>query len=512
MSSRIQELAKIEISEAERHRAQEVLSSQKVAVFIVAYNAEKKLEAVFDRIPAEIRDRFAEIFVIDDSSQDRTYEVAQKVKLKYPATNIQAYRTPFNRGYGGNQKLGYLYSLEKAYDIVILLHGDGQYAPEYLPRVIAGFADGADAVFASRMMNKTSALKGGMPLYKWVGNQVLTFIENKFLNTNLSEFHTGFRAYRTSALRKIPFIYNSGDFHFDTEIIIQAVATGWNIREVSIPTYYGDEVCHVNGVKYAWDCIKAVIKSRLVQMGLYYHRGFDFALFENDNYQFKKSPHSLHQYVLTHAQIGSDMDGVELGANRGIMSSRFAEKARSHCAVDIMQPDLAGTATAMSMDLNSPFSEALGRERFDYCVALDVVEHMNRPEAFLEETFKILKPHSKLYISTANIAYLPIRISLLLGQFNYGKRGILDRTHTRLFTIRTLTKMLEQYGFRVEKKVGFTPPISDLVGKGFILRAIEAVHLFLSRRWPTMFSFNFLIVATRTDDLQDVFEKTIRPS
>ncbi|OFZ52118.1 MAG: hypothetical protein A2428_02540, partial [Bdellovibrionales bacterium RIFOXYC1_FULL_54_43] len=252
MSSRIQELAKIEISEAERHRAQEVLTSQKVAVFIVAYNAEKKLEAVFDRIPAEIRDRFAEIFVIDDSSQDRTHEVAQKVKLKYPSTNIQAYRTPFNRGYGGNQKLGYLYSLEKAYDIVILLHGDGQYAPEYLPRVIAGFADGADAVFASRMMNKTSALKGGMPLYKWVGNQVLTFIENKFLNTSLSEFHTGFRAYRTSALRKIPFIYNSGDFHFDTEIIIQAVATGWIIREVSIPTYYGDEVCHVNGVKYAW--------------------------------------------------------------------------------------------------------------------------------------------------------------------------------------------------------------------------------------------------------------------
>src|SRR5690606_9300123 len=147
-----------------------------------------------------------------------------------------------------NQIRGYQYAIEKGYDIVALLHGDAQYAPEALPDLLKPLEAGeADAVFGSRMMEKGQALKGGMPLYKYVGNKILTTFENAMLGMSLSEFHSGYRLYSCKALKKVPFHRNTHDFHFDTQIIIQFHAAGLRIVEVPIPTYYGDEICGVNG-------------------------------------------------------------------------------------------------------------------------------------------------------------------------------------------------------------------------------------------------------------------------
>lgn len=506
----IKSMSEKEITAEEIRYAFELLNKHRIAMFIVAYNAEKYLKSVIERIPGDMLSRFAEIFIIDDSSTDRTYDLARGIKENFSGLNFNVYRTPFNRGYGGNQKLGYLYCIEKGYDIVILLHGDGQYAPEYLPRVIAAFRENPDAVFASRMLDKKTALQGGMPVYKWVGNQVLTWFENRILGSSLSEFHTGFRAYKMSSLRDIPFTYNSDDFHFDTEIIVQAIATKWTIEEVSIPAYYGDETCHVNGLKYAYDCAKSVIKYRLVNLGLYYERNYDFHLFEGENYQFKKSPASLHQYVIHDTGFHPGMVSVELGANRGILSSHIAQKTGDHLAIDIFPPDLAGSSRTMTLDLNSAFSGRLGKEQYDRCIALDVIEHMNDPDDFLREVFRMMKTGGKLYVSTANICYLPVRLSLLLGQFNYGKRGILDRTHKRLFSVRGLRKLLVQNGFKIEAVRGFGPPLTDLVSKRWLVRRIERGHAFLSRLYPKMFAYNFLCVVRRLDALSDIFERTVR--
>lgn len=505
----VKSLAEKETTAREYQYAMELLSKYKIAIFIVAYNAEKHLESVMERIPGNIIDGFVEIFVIDDSSTDKTFELAKKIKEKHSDLRFNAYRTPFNRGYGGNQKLGYLYCINKGYDIVILLHGDGQYAPEYLPKVIAAFQEDTDAVIASRMMNKKTALQGGMPVYKWTGNQALTWFENRVLGSSLSEFHTGFRAYKVSSLRKIPFSYNSDDFHFDTEIIVQAIATKWKIKEVSIPAFYGDEKCHVNGLKYAYDCVKSVVKYNLVKLGLYYERNYDFMLFEGDNYQFKKGPFSLHQYVINNIDLSPETVSVELGANRGILSDHIAQKSKKHIAVDIFQPDLAGRSQTMALDLNSTFSERLGKEQYDCCVSLDVIEHMNDPDNFLREVFKILKTRGKLYVSTANVCYLPVRLSLLIGQFNYGKRGILDRTHKRLFSMRGLKKLLVQNGFEIEVVRGFAPPLTDLVSNRWIMRLAEKIHAFLSRLYSKVFAYNFLVVAQRLDDLTDIFDRTV---
>jgi glycosyltransferase involved in cell wall biosynthesis/SAM-dependent methyltransferase len=463
---------------------------------------------LIERIPKDLISNFAEIFIIDDSSSDSTFEVADRIIKKYSRLNITAYRTPFNRGYGGNQKLGYLYCIEKGHDIVVLLHGDGQYAPEYLPRVLAAFSEKPDAVFASRMLHKNQALEGGMPLYKWMGNQVLTNFENRLLKANLSEFHTGFRAYSVDALKKIPFAFNSDDFHFDTEIIIQALATRWSIKEVSIPAYYGDEICHVNGFKYAFNCIRSVLSYHLVNLGIFYRRNFDFGLFETDNYIFKKSPYSLHQHVIQTAGFHPGMTSIELGANRGILSQQVAENVSQHLAIDQIEPDLAGKSEKLALDLNGSFGSQVPRRQYDLCISLDVIEHLNEPEHFLLEVFDLLKTNSKLFISTANICYLPMRFSMLFGQFNYGKRGILDRTHKRLFSVSSFQKLITQYGFKIESVKGFPPPFTDLISDSFLMRKFEGFHAFLSHHFPNLFAYNFLIVATRMDGIEDIFKQT----
>jgi glycosyltransferase involved in cell wall biosynthesis len=500
--------AENDISTEEWSRSIGILNSEKVVIFIVAYNAERHLESLVERIPKQLLPLITEIIIIDDSSTDLTYKVATHIKEIHHYKHFNVYRTPFNRGYGGNQKLGYLYCIENGYNIVVLLHGDGQYAPEYLPKILAAFNEDTDAVFASRMINKTEALKGGMPLYKWFGNQILTHIENKLLGSHLSEFHTGYRAYRVAALKKLPFIHNSDDFHFDTEIIIQLLATKCNIVEVPIPTFYGDEKCHVNSLKYAKDCINSIIRYHLVNIGLFYSRNFDFDLFETENYRFKKSPYSLHQYVLKN-DLGRNSISIELGANRGILSSEIATKVKEHWAIDIFTPDLAGDSKTLILDLNTHFSEILPQGYFDHCFTLDVIEHLNDPENFLVETFNILKTNAKIYISTANIAYLPIRILLAFGQFNYGKRGILDKTHKRLFSANTLKRLLKSHGFRIENVVGFGPPLTDLISKSNLMQIIEKIHSFLSRLYPPLFAYNFLIIATRVDSVSDIFKKTV---
>src|SRR4051812_21727726 len=242
------------------------LAEKRILIFVVAYNAERTINSVLDRIPESLRSRNVEVLIIDDSSKDRTFQTGLKREDRAGDFRITILRTPENQGYGGNQKLGYRYAIDHGFDIVALLHGDGQYAPEKLPDLLGPLVrDEADAVFGSRMIDKRAARAGGMPFYKWIGNQILTTFQNWMLKTEFSEFHSGYRLYATHALAQLPFERNTGAFHFDTEIIIQFVLKKFRILELPIPTFYGDEICHVNGMKYALDVCKAMVRARLHQ-------------------------------------------------------------------------------------------------------------------------------------------------------------------------------------------------------------------------------------------------------
>ncbi len=232
------------------------MTKPKIGIFIIAYNAVNHLVKTLNRVPKEVYDTVDEIFVIDDASRDNGYYSALGYKYHHNIDKLTVHRNEKNQGYGGNQKVGYRYAIERGLDIVALVHGDGQYAPEALPILLEPLIKGeADMVFGSRMSTRGAALKGGMPLYKFFGNKVLTYLQNKMTGLSLSEYHSGYRLYSTAALRKVPFESFTNSWHFDTQIILALAERGLRIVERPIPTYYGDEICHVNGIPYAAHCL-----------------------------------------------------------------------------------------------------------------------------------------------------------------------------------------------------------------------------------------------------------------
>jgi glycosyltransferase involved in cell wall biosynthesis len=231
-------------------------NGKKIGIFIINYNAVNFLVKTISRIPKEVYDQVEEIFVIDDCSKDNSYYAALGYKHEHNITKLTVHRNKINQGYGGNQKVGYRYALERGFDVVALVHGDGQYAPEALPQLLAPLVNNeADMVFGSRMSRTGDALKGGMPLYKYYGNRVLTYMQNKLTGLNLSEYHSGYRLYSLDALKTVPFDNFTNTWHFDTQIILALAERNNRIKELPIPTYYGDEICHVNGIPYAMHCL-----------------------------------------------------------------------------------------------------------------------------------------------------------------------------------------------------------------------------------------------------------------
>lgn len=229
----------------------------RIGILVVAYNAASTLRQTLHRIPESLRCKIDEIFVFDDASRDDTTEIGLAVKAEFQGCHLNVYKNPQNLMYGGNQRKGYQYAIEKGLDIVVLLHGDGQYAPEVMQELLTPLETGkADMVMGSRMMIPGAALRGNMPQYKYYGNKILTWMENRLIGTNLSEFHSGYRAYSVAALRNIPLDRLTWNWHFDTQIILEFAKRGYRIREVPIPTYYGDEICHVNGIPYAINCVR----------------------------------------------------------------------------------------------------------------------------------------------------------------------------------------------------------------------------------------------------------------
>ncbi len=252
--------------------------SGRILIFIVTYNARDHIIDVLNRIPRKLSTSYAfDILIIDDCSTDDTIDVISDfVKVGSLSFNIIVQKNRKNLGYGGNQKIGYQYALDHAYTSVVLLHGDGQYAPEYLPAMLHPILDDtADVVLGSRMLRKIDALRGKMPLYKWLGNIVLTSVQNILLGTRLSEFHTGYRAFATEVLRNIPLHQNSDYYDFDTEILIQIIDRYYRIKEIAIPTFYGSEISYVNGLKYAVLILYATLKSRFVKKGWAKDRRFE---------------------------------------------------------------------------------------------------------------------------------------------------------------------------------------------------------------------------------------------
>lgn len=239
-----------------------MLNGKKIVVVLPAYKAAPTLERTYREIPFDIVD---EVVLVDDKSPDNTVEEARRLGIRHIVQH------QVNRGYGGNQKSCYAKALELGADVVVMLHPDYQYTPQLLLAMSSIIANGVfPVVFASRILGK-GALKGGMPMYKFIFNRCLTLFENIVINQKLSEYHTGYRAFSADVIRSIDFTHNSDDFVFDNEMISQIFMNGYEIGEVTCPTKYFEEASSINfsrSMKYGLGVLRVSMIHRLHKWGI----------------------------------------------------------------------------------------------------------------------------------------------------------------------------------------------------------------------------------------------------
>jgi glycosyltransferase involved in cell wall biosynthesis len=461
-------------------------AQKRIAILIVAYNAAGTLRNVLDRIPESVWDRVEEVMVFDDSSQDDTYLVGMGYKAHHGKAKLSVFRNEKNLGYGGNQIRGYQHAIEKGYDIVALIHGDGQYAPEALPELLKPLEAGeADAVFGSRMLTRGGALAGGMPLYKFVGNKILTSFENAMLGMSLSEFHSGYRLYSCAALKKIPFFKNTHDFHFDTQIIIQFHAAGLRIVEVPIPTYYGDEICYVNGMKYAKDVVRSVFDYEMHELGLRTRPEYEV----EPQYTLKKSGLSSHAQLVK--LVGPPPRRVlDVGCGQGELAHTLRMRGHHVVGVDIRPPRFE-----LDEFLQADLFQGLNidpERRFDVVILADVLEHMPDPLQLLEQAASHLAPGGSLLVSLPNTVHWSVRMQMARGKFDYTNKGILDRGHLRLFTYSSALRLFDDAGLRLVSNQTTPVPWENVVPPAigdFVRDKLEKSDHFLGQLAPNLFAY-----------------------
>lgn len=235
-----------------------MIAGKRLIVVMPAYNAAATLEGVVARLPSQVD----HVVLGDDASQDATVEVARGLGL-------EVHLHPRNRGYGGNQKTCYAAALAAGADVVVMLHPDGQHEPSLVPELAELVLEKYDLALASRMQGR-EALAGGMPLHKYYANRSLTAFQNRLLNQRLSEYHSGFRAYRRATLEQLPYLQNAEGFIFDNQLLLQALWKGLRIGEIPSPTFYGPQSSSIRfgpSLAYASGVLMGTLRFRLAQAG-----------------------------------------------------------------------------------------------------------------------------------------------------------------------------------------------------------------------------------------------------
>jgi glycosyltransferase involved in cell wall biosynthesis len=487
-------------------------NKKKVLILVVFYKPRKLIDSVVGRIDKKVLESnnfTTEYLVIDDQSPELSSCLTEDSTHRGPEIKINVLYNPKNQGYGGNQKIGYCYAIKKGFDVVVLLHGDGQYAPEYLGQMIQPILDGeADAVFGSRMIHRLDALKGRMPLYKWIGNQVLTFLQNRTMKSRLSECHSGYRAYSVPALASIPFEHNSNYFDFDTDIIFQLLNTNKRIKEIAVPTFHGNEISCVNCIKYAIRVIHTCILYTIMRLGIYDHPKFDYESTSSNPYESKLGYASSHQFALDRVPPGAKV--LDIGCGSGLMAEHLGSKNVKTISIDkqVSEKTRQTSLRWLEVDLEQyDFEDDFGK--VDYILLLDIIEHLKSHEHLLRLLrARFSRSFPEVVITTGNIGFIFTRLGLLFGIFNYGRRGILDKDHCRLFTFSTLRRTLELCGYELILKKGIPAPFPLAIGDGWLARFLLFINRLLIFLSKGLFSYQIAMIAKPLPTLEHLLEDT----
>jgi glycosyltransferase involved in cell wall biosynthesis len=485
----------------------------RLLVFVVTYEAESTVADVLSRIPPDLKGSFdVSVLVIDDNSNDRSFEIGLRSGLtsRFPTAVLY---DPSRQGYGGNQKLGYTYAIRHSFDFLVLLRGDGQHAPESIPDLLQPLLDGeADTVLGSRVLSRGAPRHEGKPFRATVGSKILTWAQNRLLRVGLSEFHSGFRAYRVATLSQLPFQYCSDGFRFDIEIIVQLSFAGARITEIPIPPLGGRQSFRVNKFRYAKDLVSTALHSRLHRVNLLYARRFDLEGLANHHYELKLGFRSSHTLAIDAVPAGSRV--LDIGSGPGHVAGELVKK---DCTVDgADQWPASEDAPFQSFHIwREPGTLDIDVQAYDWVLLLDVVEHLRHPEqllASLREAAQGRERTPRFIVTTGNVAFCIVRIQALLGSFNYGKRGILDMTHTRLYTFKTLRALFEESGFRIERMEGIPAPVPLALGNRWLAHFLVDLNSILLRILPGFFAYQIFMIVSPMPTVDALLDSSLRAS
>lgn len=408
-----------------------------------------------------------------------TVEARSRAGAADRAVNAELLLSPFRQGPGGYRKLGLRYALEAGFDHVVQLDGDIENAAELLPRFRDTLVStGADVII------------GAPPSRRSISGVLRSALTGRRLRGGV----TGPRAYSAGFLRSIPFEINTNDELFDTEVLLQALAVGATIEELEVPPVAGG---HGRvGAGLALRALRATAAYRMHRVGMLC--SLKYRRLDSGRYRDKTwTPYSSHARALEVVRRARPRTVLDLGCGPGHVARTCERMGAAVTGVDREPPAGESLSDFHLCDFETA-QLPVDALAYDMVLMLDVIEHLANPEGFLvglrNASARAASGEApKVVLTTPNIAFVSIRLNLLVGRFNYAERGILDITHKRLFTRRSLFRTLEDCGYRIEKLSGIGVPFEAVMG-GRGGRFLDLVSNALARLWPSLFAFQFLVV------------------
>lgn len=469
------------------------VEKKRIGILTHSYAAATGLAAALAQVPADDRPDIEELFVSDDHGQSMP-ELTVATCPQSSGPPIITFLDPRTVSYGGHQKDAFNLAIEHELDIVVVLPGAGDHAPESLACLLAPLVSGdADVVFGSRTVSKKPAHRSGLPTVRSVGNRLVTQFQNAALGMHLTDFQSGSRGFSVHALMRIPFERNSDGFGFDTQLMIQLNDAGFHIAEMSVPDDSGDGIRGADWLRVVAGALEDVVAYRLQKAG--FGDGSRVAL--NEEYQLKPSEDSSHGRILEMLSARPPCTVLDLGCSSGLLAERLGRMG--HHVVGVDMTEIAGvrdrTSAFFKADLNQGIPADVG-SGFDVVLAADVIEHLANPVALLRQARELVAPGGTAIFCVPNFAHWYPRLRSAMGRFDYDQRGILDATHLRFFTRRSVRKLVEGQGFTVRGVGVVGLPLDALDMGGATARAVRVVDSVLLSLSPNLFGYQIIVEAT----------------
>jgi 2-polyprenyl-3-methyl-5-hydroxy-6-metoxy-1,4-benzoquinol methylase len=431
--------------------------------------------------------------MLDHATLDPPHPAGLESLLTSRGLELRFHRPPRDSGYGAARKAAFEYTLLKHLDFAIVMRGDSSHPPERLPDLIhAALLDPPHLLIVSRRQPaRTGSLRG-------LAHRFSTFFQNRSLGLRLNDYHASFRLYPAEALARIPFQLDSDETTFDSEIILQFRALGVPIREEPLLDARRGDGGGSDHVGHSLASCMTAIGYRLHQ--IHATRDGRYIVDHDVHYTLKLSDSGSHMQIVS--AIRPDSRVLDLGCSQGLLARPLQEKNARVTGVD------SGPGERFARELHEYYQRDLEKPLeipvdriFDYVVCADVIEHLQNRTQLLRSARRYLKQDGRLIISTPNIALWFYRLSLLVGRFEYGPRGVLDETHVHLFTGATLRRGVEKAGFQiVGQRVTALPfeVVFESTGRSRLVQHLAAAYHWLARLWPSMFAYQYILEAEIT--------------